>query len=389
MDDQLSRTVVILHPHFTIPGGAGKVALEVAKRLQQRGYRVVLLTGQVRDQYHSAYPELQFISLDLPLTDSWLFWFGFPFWQHRIETALDKLGSIILFPQIFPANWWAFIYGRRRPDIPCVWFCHEPSAFIHSTDWINAIANPVKRLFAFLLRPIFNLLDRYLVSSADTIVANSSYNRGIIEKTYHRRVDIIAYPGVDQRFHPRPGHRGNYLFVVSRLTKFKRIHLVIEAFARLREFPHLRLLIAGVGDDRSALERLARKKDLQQRTVFLGAVTDEQLPTLYAQANVVVFASMNEPFGIVPIEGMASGTPVVASRSGGPMETINDGQTGYLFTPGDVHDLANKLRLVLDPINGERLGQQGSQIVKETYSWERCTDSVVRAISLAQQRHDR
>ena len=109
--------------------------------------------------------------------------------------------------------------------------------------------------------------------------------------------------------------------MVGRLISYKKFDIAIEAFNKLGK----KLIIAGAGPEMGRLKRMA-KRNIE----FVGVVSDEKLSELYAMAEAVVFPQ-EEDFGIVPLEAMASGRPVIAYRGGGALETIVEGQTGIFF----------------------------------------------------------
>jgi glycosyltransferase involved in cell wall biosynthesis len=124
---------------------------------------------------------------------------------------------------------------------------------------------------------------------------------------------------------------------------------------------------------------------------LLGAVSDVDLPRLYREAAVLAMPSVertcygramrvSELLGLAALEAMASGTPVVASRVGGLVEIIEDGQTGFLVPPGDVQALHERLnQLLCDPKLARRLGANARELVLERYTWTRVADRCLEA----------
>jgi glycosyltransferase involved in cell wall biosynthesis len=169
----------------------------------------------------------------------------------------------------------------------------------------------------------------------------------------------------------RPGrHR---LVVISRLVERKGIGDVIVA---LRELPDVELVIAG-GPEPDQLEndaeavrlmRIARQAGVFDRVVFRGGLARADVPPLMRSADAVVSVPWYEPFGIVPVEAMACGVPVVGAAVGGLIDTIVDGKTGFHVPPRDPLRLAATLRMLLDdePLR-RRLGQAGAQRAAENY----------------------
>ncbi|HEX7586798.1 MAG TPA: glycosyltransferase, partial [Anaerolineae bacterium] len=162
---------------------------------------------------------------------------------------------------------------------------------------------------------------------------------------------------------------------------FKAMALVVK------ENPALRgklcvCLIGGDIDEEEPDKELARLQALKNElgigdlVTFLGRRSQEALPYYYASADVVVMPSLYESFGMVALEAMACGTPVVASDVGGLSYIVRDGETGFLVPEGDPRALADCLgQLLHDPALRARLGRRGIEVARE-YAWPRITDQI-------------
>ncbi len=130
---------------------------------------------------------------------------------------------------------------------------------------------------------------------------------------------------------------------VAFLERLKGMHILLQAFAiTFGREKHVRLMVGGDGPQRSELEELARRLGIADQVVFLGLLSREGVREAMWQANVFVLPSLVETFGVVLIEALSTGLPVVATRCGGPEDIVRDG-VGILCDPGDVHGLANAL----------------------------------------------
>jgi len=204
------------------------------------------------------------------------------------------------------------------------------------------------------------------------------------------RVEVVPC-GVDTaHFTPRTGPRigTRRVLSVSRLVPRKGVDTVVRAIAALAARPGDRteLVVAGgsaaddLGADAEAgrLLRLADALGVADRVRLLGRVDHHELPALYATAGAVACVPTYEPFGIVPLEAMACGVPVVASRVGGLTDTVVDGVTGLHVPPGDPVATADALAAVLDaPRRARALGRAGRRRA-EGYGWERIAAATAR-----------
>jgi alpha-maltose-1-phosphate synthase len=195
----------------------------------------------------------------------------------------------------------------------------------------------------------------------------------------------VVYGGADTgRFVPDPGADRDGVLFVGRLTPHKGIDRLLRA---LPAGAALRVAGSGGHDPRpperdypSLLRRLAQDRDV----TFLGPVPDPALPDLYRRASVLAVPSVDrtcygrpvpvsELLGLVALEAMSSGTPVVASRIGGLAEVVVDGETGFLVEPGDVAALADRLALLLaDRRLAARLGANARDLVVQRFTWPAC-----------------
>ena len=207
--------------------------------------------------------------------------------------------------------------------------------------------------------------ERRLVRSVDRIVAATKHERQLLRQIYGvsaDRVEVIPLGVNLSRFHSRDRVEArralnldldtHVLLAVGRIEPLKGLDILIEAIALMTERERVVLLIVG-GDDRAApqIARLgaqAAEAGVGDRVCFVGAVPHEQLSAYYNAADVVVVPSFYESFGLVAVEAMASGVPVVASRVGGLASTVVDGRTGYLVPWRCPDPFAEKLDLLLE-----------------------------------------
>lgn len=200
-----------------------------------------------------------------------------------------------------------------------------------------------KRRAGLLTRAAMSLVAPYLrrwdvrtARRVDYFVTSAKYVATRIDRYYNRSAEVIHAPVDSSFFRVCKRHKGYYL-VVSALVPYKRVDLAIETFNRIGA----RLVIAGKGPDLQKLKSIA-KPNIE----FLGWQSDEDLRDLYANCRALIFPGV-EDFGIVPLEAMASGKPVIAFGKGGALETVVDkgrDATGIFFSEQTAESLAEALK---------------------------------------------
>lgn len=162
---------------------------------------------------------------------------------------------------------------------------------------------------------------------------------------------------------------------LGRLKRYKRVDLILQAVARLRDRGiELKLVVAGRGDARRGLEATARALGIGEQVRFAGFVSQEEKAELLSRSWAHVLTSPKEGWGIVSMEASASGTPTIASNSPGLRETVRQGETGYLVPHGDIEALAEAIERVMRPENRDRLGRAARSMAEE-HSWGAMADS--------------
>ena len=170
---------------------------------------------------------------------------------------------------------------------------------------------------------------------------------------------------------------GPRLLCLGRLVPSKGFDVALRAFRTLAAgHPAARLVVAGDGPERRALERLAVAMNIGRRVEFLGRVAPDRTAALIAASTLVLMPSHEETFGLVALETAQQGRPIVASRVEGLAEVVADGETGVLVPPGDAVALAAAASALLDdPARRAGMGARARQRVAEHFGWERHLDA--------------
>lgn len=170
------------------------------------------------------------------------------------------------------------------------------------------------------------------------------------------------------------------VFHIGRLVHEKGAHLLVKAVPSiLEEFPRARFLIAGRGPMRDRLRKLIADLEVSERVDLLGFISNEDRDRLYQVADVAVFPSLYEPFGIVALEAMAAGVPVVASEVGGLAEVVDPHETGILHTSGEPDSLAWAVRETLRNVEqAHGWVDNALEQLRTIFSWSHVAEETVR-----------
>lgn len=230
---------------------------------------------------------------------------------------------------------------KAMPQQVHINYCHTPPRFLYKLP-----TESNRRRHWFWKGPLLFLdsclrdWDYTAAQRVDFFIANSEAVKARINKFYRRRARVI-YPPVEMKLVTdeisAPPAEGPYL-VVSRLSAYKRIELALEACADLGR----NIIIVGEGPEKAAL--IKKSRQLGVEVEFPGFVSEKRLAELYRNCKALIFTSLEEDFGIVPVEAMSCGRPVISLRSGGVEETIIEGETGLFYDEDSVGDLVEAIQ---------------------------------------------
>jgi glycosyltransferase involved in cell wall biosynthesis len=214
-------------------------------------------------------------------------------------------------------------------------YCHTPSRFLYGfetqAEWQRYL--PVK-IYGYLVAHFLRLYDWLGAQRVDQFIANSRNVAGRIKKFYGKD-SVVVYPPVYlQETTPLEAGKGNYYLIVSRIVGMKGIDLAMKTAKRLGVPLKIAGEFAGLKFLSQDLEKL--KAD---NIEFLGPVTEKEKFKLMVEAKAFLALAQDEDFGITPVEAMACGTPVIAFKGGGYLETVIDGKTGVFFEEYSVESL--------------------------------------------------
>ncbi|MFT6774713.1 MAG: glycosyltransferase involved in cell wall biosynthesis [Paracoccaceae bacterium] len=208
------------------------------------------------------------------------------------------------------------------PDAVHLCYCHSPMRYIWDQYHAYKAGQGLVARLAFSAAVMgLRTWDTASAQRVDRIVANSQFVARRVRRSWGREASVV-HPPVDlDAYRPGPSGRGDFYLFLSELAPYKRADLAIEAVRGTDR----RLKVVGSGSERARLEATA-----PSNVEFLGRAADGQMAELYQSCRALLFPGI-EDFGIVPLEAMACGRPVIALGRGGALDTVIDGETGVLF----------------------------------------------------------
>ena len=251
-----------------------------------------------------------------------------------------------------------------KPDQMHITYIHTPPRFLYKysqegTKWQKP---PFKPFYSYLVN-FLRLWDYVAAQRPDYIVTNSETTRKRIKKFYGRDAKII-YPPVEVNFKSEDGLKkaeAPYFLAIGRLSKYKNFDLLIKTFNKIK-YP---LVIAGTGIEEKKLKSIAGSN------IIFKKVSDEEKNKLLDGCLGLINPVVDEDFGIVPVEAMAHGKPVLAHKSGGHLETIIEGETGLFFEKDNIDSLSEKLLDFEQMIKNNKFDHEKIKSHAQKYSKER------------------
>uniref|UniRef100_A0A6G1SRG3 Alpha-1,3/1,6-mannosyltransferase ALG2 n=1 Tax=Aceria tosichella TaxID=561515 RepID=A0A6G1SRG3_9ACAR len=411
--------VAVIHPDLGV-GGAERLIVDASKALKECGHQVTIYTG-----YHDrmrCFDETRDGTLNTVTLGQWIprTIFG------RFHALMAYLKMIyIAFYLLFFSNYDLVLCDQVSACIPflrlnlwanpkIIFYCHFPDQLLTKRESLMKAA----------YRKPLDLFEEWSTSLADSILVNSKFTRNVVQQTFkslRNRELIVLYPCVDldhfiknkpsdddcetifKDYDSVPREKFIYLSL-NRFERKKALATAIESLSvclfklkheqdklQLNEKGNkkegMHLIVAGGYDSRlkdsvdyyAELKQLTQDLDLVPNVTFIESPSDGDKLKLLQICNAVVYTPENEHFGIVPLEAMAMSRPVIASASGGPLETIEDGVNGFLCSHDNDDSFPNAmLELYADQVKSDAMGSRGFIRVKKDFSYQAFRDHLNR-----------
>lgn len=320
--------IALVHDHLNQIGGAERTLKKMSEIFPEAPIHTVVATPEVRNFFSDVKIITSFLQL-CPGAARLLRWY-LPFVPVAVENFSLHNYNVVL------SSASGLVKGViTHPGSIHICYCHTPPRYLWSdaASYVEALPTNrlIKRFLPFLLHRL-RQWDYAAAQRVDYFIANSRFVAERI-RTYYDREATVIYPPVETKKFQVSNERGEYFLSMGRLSAYKRVDLVIQTFNRLR----LPLLIVGTGPDEKRLKAMAGP------TIrFAGAVDDQIRAEILKKAKALIMPLV-EDFGIVTVEAMASGKPVIALAAGGSLEIVIPGKTGVLFEEGTWEELADAI----------------------------------------------
>lgn len=233
---------------------------------------------------------------------------------------------------------WAITKGfEKKIGAKEVCYCHTPPRYLYGYDTsrkFSGFMGKLVKIYGSIVNHYMRNYDFKRAQKVDYFIANSKEIASRIAKFYHREATVI-YPPIDIKPIDKNIIKENYYLMGGRLTAAKNFDLVTKTFNKLG----LKLIVYGDGPQNSYLRSIAK-----DNICFVGEVEDSEVANLYSKAKAYIVAQKDEDFGMTPVEAMSQGTPIIAYKGGGYLESVVDGKTGIFFDELTVESLSKAIK---------------------------------------------
>ena len=308
--------IALVFDWMTNPGGAEKVNLTLHKMFPQAPIFTSIFNTKALKGFEKAAITTSFIQ-NLPFAKT----------KHQLYLSFMpyayELFDLSNYDIVISSSHSCAKGIITKPETMHVCYCHTPMRYAWD-NWHAYIReykmNPILKRIGKKRIHKLRMWDKVSSSRVDYYIANSNTTKKRIEKYYNRQATVI-HPMITASKYKIADKTRGYFLAVGRLIPYKKFDLIVETFNRIG----LPLKIAGTGNMEAELKRQA-KGNIE----FLGYVSNKELRKLYSECEALIFPQV-EDFGIIPLEAMASGRPVIALEEGGALDTVIEGKTGIFF----------------------------------------------------------
>ncbi len=345
-------------------GGAEVYIHELAKRWVKDGNTVTLFCGN--DGNCRRYEVIEGVQIirrgGFYTVYFWAFLYYVLKLRNRYDIIIDSENGLPFFTPL---------YARKK--IFCLMF-HS-----HQEVFYKSLVKPIAFIASFFERHIMPIIYR----KVKFITISESSKKEIAELGLGQAGIDIVYPGVDiTKFSPATKASNPLILYLGRLKYYKSLNIFLRTAKEvLGRIPNAQFIIAGDGEEKDELLKLATRLKVSNRVSFLGRVSDKEKIDLYQRAWVFMNPSFMEGWGITTIEANACGTPVVASDVPGLRDSVNNPHNGFLITYGSVKEFSSHiLKLITDDTLRKQMSKEATEWAQQ-FDWQKSADKSLAIIN--------
>ena len=320
--------VAIVHDWLTNMGGAEQVVLNLHRMFPDAPIFTTFFTPEnLSKEFKDLNVKTSFLQKEKPVSDHKKYFPLMPLAFKKFNKELANYDLVISSSS-------SCAKSVKAKNGVHVCYCHTPMRYAWDfRDEYLKDMNPAKRFLARILLFFMRHWDKKTAKNVDFFIANSNEVKARIKRCYGRDAAVVNPPVRCDVFKPTDEKPGDYYLAISRLVEYKRIDLAIKACEKLGK----KLIVVGDGPEREKLEKLAKGN-----TTFLGRQSEQEIEKYLKTCRALIFPAY-EDAGIVPLEAMSAGRPVIAYGKGGALDTVIDQKTGVFFPHQTVKSVMNAI----------------------------------------------
>ncbi len=363
----VNMELVITQSNLTLFGGAERVLLKIAAHYDAKIYTLEYNPNTTFEEFKN----LNVIKLKSNPISNMLPYgrikqginYGLGFYNMKIKDDYDVINA-----HMAPSHW------IRNKNERVLWYCHTPLRDIYDLyKYRLSMKRPHQKPIYIIGARAVRMIDKSVTKKIDFIFTNSLNTQSRVKEYYKRDDSEVLYAGIDAKKYKNNGD-DKFFFYPSRISPNKRQEFAIAAFKLFsKKIKNYKLIIAGGLSKDGAFQNyydLIKELSKDNKNIKIATnISELEYNDLLSRCTAVLFPPINEDYGLVPLEAMASGKPVIAINEGGPKETIINKKSGFLVNT--IEEMAERMAYISEnPSIAIEMGKIGKKHVTEKFSWE-------------------
>ena len=361
--------IIVVVPYLKSIGGAGRYAWELSEYLALCGDDVIIASLYTDRTLYKSKTKMRIVDLgdETNLTQSIRFWINLRKTAKTLHNLIEQEKPDVVFFNHYPCTMWV----EKYDNIPTICYPQDIN-LLYTSTYIKNLTTKI-RISWEIIRLFVRFYDRYKWKFFDQVICHSKLTAQKVKKHYGVNPEVIYLGTNTNVFSPTKDCVKKNAILTLGDSKIRRADLLIKAASKLlKKRNDFEIWVVGnTGKLDTELKSLAKTINVEKNVKFFGKISDAELAKLYSESLVTVHLVKEAPFGLIVIESMSCGTPVISWKPGGPEETIIDGETGFLISENNEKKLVEKIELFLnDHKLSSTMGKNGILRVKTIFDLE-------------------